>query len=644
MHSDLEPPKTLVGVVGAPNAGKTTLYNWLTGSNYKPVNYPGSTVEYALGISLPTYGETLHILDTPGIYSLNAQSPEEEVTFDVLYRDGLQDGSRRHGRPETVVAVVDGTQLSRHLFLARQLQESGYQVIVAVTMLDLLKKRGLKLNTEILSRGLGIPVIAVDGRLGGGVRELIDEVRKHLVTEKKLTDFVPWEKEKVESIYKDLDGLSNRAIGPMDGQSHPTIKKFEADATSLALDRWLMHPVFGIAFFILILGTLFTSIFWLAQPLMDIIDIAFTFLSDSVVSYMPKGLFTEFISSGLVAGIGSVVVFVPQIFILFAGLVFLEDWGYLARAASLIDRPLSKIGLNGRSFVPMLSGFACAIPAMMAARTMGSRRERLVTIFIIPLMSCSARLPVYALLLAYLFKDGSALTAGFSLALIYLAALTLGLVMAGIAGRFLKTNEHSWFMLELPTYRRPRLSTVLRSAVDRTTSYLRKAGPAILIFSLVIWAATVFPNYQIENPSERLAESYAAKAGHFITPLMEPMGADWRIGVGLISAFAAREVFVASLALIFNLTDVNDESLQESLLGTMKTATHADGSLLFTTSTVVGLIVFFMIALQCLSTVAVARKETGSWKFSLIQLGLFTVVAWVASVIVVQGLRFFGVA
>jgi len=643
MHSDLnQKSNSVVGVVGAPNAGKTTLYNWLTGSKYKPVNYPGSTVEYAVGHSLPTYGDIIQILDTPGIYSLNAQSPEEEVTFDVLYRDGLKDGSRDHSRPETIVAVVDSTQLSRHLFLVRQLIECGYQVVVAVTMLDLLKKRGLKIDTEILKKSLGVPVVAVDGRLGGGVRELLEVVREHLGRPTTLRDFVPWEKEKIERTYRELDELAAQSILPLAGNKTST--KLAVDETTLKIDRVLMHPIFGLLFFVLILGGLFSSIFWVAQPAMDFIDSSFSELSQLITQILPNGLFSELLSNGLIAGIGSVLVFVPQIFILFLGLTFLEDWGYLARAATLIDRPLSKIGLNGRSFVPLLSGFACAIPAMMAARTIGSRRERLITLFVIPLMSCSARLPVYALLLAYLFKGGSTLTAGFVLAIIYLTALTIGLVVAGVVAKIVKTKEATWFMLELPTYRTPKLKTVFRSAIDRTTSYLQKAGPAILVFSLIIWAATVFPNYQIKNPSERLASSFAAQGGQFITPLMEPMGADWRIGVGLISAFAAREVFVASLALIFNLTEVANEGLQDSLIATMKTATHPDGSPLFTTSTVIGLLVFFMIALQCLSTVAVSGKESGSWKFSMIQLTVFTTVAWLVSVFVVQGLGFFGIA
>ncbi len=642
MHPNLDTDLHIVGVVGAPNAGKTTLYNWLTGASYHPVNYPGSTVEYALGQSLQTYGEVVHVLDTPGVYSLNAQSPEEEVTYDVLYKN--HGDSSPSIRPQIIIAVVDSTQLARHLFLVRQLTESGYKVVVAVTMLDLLKKRNLELDISSLSRDLGLPVIAVDGRLGGGVKDLLQEIRKLIPQATDPSKFTPWTKEKVEQVYQDLDALSARAVRSTSGDRTLKNKKNQADPFTLKLDKWLMHPVLGLVFFVLILGSLFTSIFWVAQPVMDLIDGSFSSAGDWITQTLPKGLLTEFISSGLIAGAGSVLVFVPQIFILFAGLVFLEDWGYLARAATLIDRPLSKIGLNGRSFVPMLSGFACAIPAMMAARTIGSRKERMITLFVIPLMSCSARLPVYALLLAYLFKDGSSLVAGFTLALIYLVALTFGLMMAGIASRVLKINETSWFMLELPTYRRPNLKTVFRVAVDRTTSYVQKAGPAILVFSLIIWIATIFPHYQVENPSERLAQSYAAQAGRLITPIMEPMGADWRIGVGLISAFAAREVFVSSLALIFNLTEVSDDSLQESLLGTMKTATHADGSLLFTTSTVIGLIVFFMIALQCLSTVAVARKESGSWKFSLVQLGLFTVVAWVLSVLVVQGLRIFGIA
>ncbi|MGE3973942.1 MAG: ferrous iron transport protein B [Bdellovibrionales bacterium] len=642
MHQSLS---SSFAVVGAPNAGKTTVYNWITGSSYKSVNYPGSTVEYAVGQTLPIYGEVISVMDTPGIYSLNAQSPEERVTVTALYQH-----DENHQSPHALLVVVDGTQLSRHLFLVKQLLESNFQIVLAVTMNDLLRKKNLKVNAEKLSKYLGIPVVLVDGRLGGGIQEAVGLVRTRLSTSKRVQKPLPtWSSSEVEKVYADLDAIVADVLEEEGGSHQLNAQKINrlshrADQTTLAIDRVLLHPVLGLLFFILILGSLFSSIYWLAAPLMDLVDGFFGEMGGWTAEKLPPGLLADFVSDGIFAGFGSVLVFVPQIFILFLGMVILEDWGYLARAATIIDRPLSKLGLNGRSFVPLLSGFACAIPAMMAARTINSRRERLLTIFIIPLMSCSARLPVYALLLGFLYQGTEAWKAGLALTAIYLGSLVVGSITAAIAGKILKLESPGWFMLELPAYRRPHLRNVFKSAFDRTYSYVRKAGPAILVFSLIIWTITVFPRYDIESPSERLAESYAAKMGQAIEPVMQPMGVDWRVGVGLISAFAAREVFVSSLALIFNVTDEDEEALQTSLLKNMEEAKAADGNPLFTTATVWGLIVFFMIALQCLTTYVVAQRESGSRTFALIQITVFTLMAYVSSVFVVQSLRFFGVS
>jgi ferrous iron transport protein B len=626
-------------LIGAPNAGKTSVYSWITGSHSKSVNYPGSTVEYALGESLPLFGKTLEVVDTPGLYSLNAKSPEERVTVEMLFKAGSGKGSI----PKTWLAVVDSTQLSRHLFLVKQLQKARFKLVVAVTMNDLLRKKNLKVNVEKLSRHLGVPVVLVDGRLGSGIKEVVEAVRAQMISEESKTEpFQSWPPQQVESVYQELGTIVSDVIEEIIPSAQAKAKP-RADALTLSMDRWLLHPFFGLFFFVMILGSLFSSIYWLAAPLMDVIDQSFSFLGAFVSKQLPPGLFADFVSDGVFAGIGSVLVFVPQIFILFLGMVLLEDWGYLARAATIIDRPLSKIGLNGRSFVPLLSGFACAIPAMMAARTISNRRERLITIFIVPLMSCSARLPVYALLLGFLYQGSQAWLAGLALACLYLLSVLIGSVTAALVGKMLKLESPGWFMLELPAYRRPQWRGVLRSASQRTLSYIRNAGPVILLFSLIIWVITVFPRYEISDPSQRLSESYAAQLGHVIEPAMEPMGVDWRVGVGLISAFAAREVFVSSLALIFNVTDENEDTLQGSLLTNMKEAKRPDGSLLFTTASVWGLIVFFMIALQCLSTFAVSRRETGSSRFATIQLVSFTAFAYLASVIVVQGLRFFGV-
>jgi ferrous iron transport protein B len=613
-------------LVGPPNAGKTTLYNWMTGSKFSTVNYPGSTVEYSRGSTLEIYGSVLGAIDTPGIYSLSPKSPEEAVTVNALFGDLA---------PQVVAAVVDATQLSRHLFLVKQLQDSGFRVVIALTMMDLMKKKNQTIDIEKLSKLLGVPIVPIDGRLGGGVKELISAMHSQMKGPAKTRPMSQWPSEKIESVQHDMHRLAESVLKSENSKS----VKAGFDETTGRIDQWLLHPILGLIFFVLIMGTLFSSIYWMAAPLMDFVDGTFGSLADFVDQRAGGGLLSNFLSKGLISGLGSVLVFVPQIFILFLGMVILEDWGYLARAATIIDRPLTKLGMNGRSFVPLLSGYACAIPAMMAARTINSKRERLLTIFVIPLMSCSARLPVYALLLAYLFQDKPAWQPGLALLGLYVASMIVGALAATIASRIYKTDEKSWFMLELPVYRRPVLLHVLRNAIRRTNSYIRKAGPAILVLTLIIWAGTTFPNHQIENEPERLSKSYAATAGRAIEPLMEPMGADWRIGVSLIAAFAAREVFVSALALIFNVTDENEDSLQSSLLTSMQNSTNSAGAPLFTTASVLALIVFFMIALQCLSTVAVAKKETGSLKFVLLQLVVFTIVAYAAAVIVYQGAR-----
>lgn len=627
MHSSVISART-GALVGPPNAGKTTLYNWLTGSSFATVNYPGSTVEYSVGETLEIYGDRMCAVDTPGIYSLFPKSPEEKVTVDALFKGN---------KPEIVVAVVDATQLARHLVLVKQLTESGFRVVVALTMVDLAKKQGIEVNIQKLSQALSVSVVPIDGRLGGGVRELVAAMSAELAKPSK--DVKPlgdWNAEKIEKLHRDLAIVADSVVV---GKKNVTL--YRIDETTAKLDSWLLHPVFGIFFFLLIMGTLFSSIYWMAAPLMDAVDGGFSAFGDWLLTVTGEGLFGDFVSKGLIAGLGSVLVFVPQIFILSLGMIILEDWGYLARAATIIDRPLSKLGLNGRSFVPLLSGYACAIPAMMAARTISSKRERFLTIFVIPLMSCSARLPVYALLLGFLFQGKPAWQPGLALLGLYVMSAFVGAVAATIAAKIYRETEKSWFMLELPVYRSPVPVHVLKNAYRRTMSYVRKAGPAILVFSLVIWAGTTFPHYEMTDAPQRLANSYMASAGKTIEPVMEPMGADWRVGVGLMAAFAAREVFVASLALIFNITDEDEDSMTGSLLNSMGSAVNSAGQPLFTTASVLGLIVFFMIALQCLSTVAVSKKETGSWKFASLQLVAFTLFAYVAAVATVQIARLF---
>jgi ferrous iron transport protein B len=635
-------PQVVVALVGSPNSGKTTLYNWLTGSRFKTVNYPGATVDYSIGRTHERYGESVQIMDTPGTYSLDPKSPDERVTNEAIFNH------RVHGASTVVVAVADATHLARQLLVTRQLIEAGFPVVLAVTMSDLLTERRETLDTEALSQELGIPVVLINGRLGGGVDKLVEAVRRQIEAaplRPRASKIERWSDDKVEATLAVNSAIVSRALLP--SVAHPKMprKLSTARERTRRIDRVLLHPVFGLVVFIALMTFLFSSIFWAAAPLMDAVDQGFSWVADTVRAWGPENLFVEFLSNGVITSMGAVMVFLPQIFILFLGIILLEDSGYLARSATLVDKPLSKLGMGGRSFVPILSGYACAVPAMMAARTINSKRERWLTLFILPLMSCSARLPVYALLLAFLFHGKPAWYAGLTLAAIYVLSLLSGGIAALVAGRFIKVEDRSFFMMELPVYRKPRASLVLRQAVTRTSSYLKRAGFPIFMFALIVWVATTFPNFREKDNSVRLASSYAAQVGHVIQPIFEPMGGDWRTGVGLMSAFAARETFVSSLAVVFQVASDDDASLQGSLLQKMQDAKAPDGYPLFTLASVIGLILFFMIALQCLSTVSIAARESsGGWKFALMQLAVFNVVAYVLSVGLVQGLRAIGIA
>ncbi len=637
MHSSL-----VVALVGPPNAGKTTIYNWLTGSRYRSVNYPGSTVEYSEGVTLERYGPSLRVLDTPGIRSLTPHSFEEVVTLETLEKE------RNAGHRVSVVVPVDVTQMSRHLLLVKQLQAAGYPVVVALTMVDLFKGRGYRVDEKRLSQELGCPVAIVDGLLGGGVKELYqlladgrDQQNQQMASKSGSSKSLQWSDEEIQKTYHDLDQIISRVVR---GESAKSLVK--ADPRTLRIDRWLMHPLWGFLFFFVVMSTLFTMIFVMAQPLIDFLDGLFSGWAEEVAIMAPDSLVVQFVSSGVIAGVGSVVVFIPQIVLLFFGISLLEDTGYLARAAALVDRPLSLIGLNGRSFVPLLSGYACAIPAMMAARTISSLRERWITIFVIPLMSCSARLPVYALLLSFLFLKGYPLwVSGVAMAGLYFLSAFMGALAAGIMSRIWKGKEPSWFLMELPTYRRPRLRTALRITFDRSISYVKRAGLTILVVSIALWILTTFPNYRESDEGMRLQQSYAGQVGRVLDPLMAPMGGDWRVGIGLLSAFAAREVFVSSLAVIFHVTDDGggDDTLQESLISAMTEAKLSNGQPLFTISSVAGLLIFFLVALQCLPTVVMSSGEAGKGWFGLLQLVVFNASAYLLATIVVQGLRLFGV-
>ncbi len=612
-----------VALVGSPNSGKTTLFNWLTGLRAKTVNYAGSTVDCARGRSLSLYGDSLHVLDTPGIYSLQPHGRDEEVTLQALTK--LDD-------VKVCVVVLDGTQLNRQLYLVRQIQALKIPFVVAVTMMDLVRANGRRLDLEKLSELVEAPVVEVDGRLGGGVKELLEAARGMVLRHPTRVPGemnLQWEARRIETEIGVSEGWTAQVV-------HKSPEK-ESLETLRRWDKWLLHPVLGVVAFLMIMGLLFSSIFWLAAPLMDLVDSGFTAAAEVVRAALGAGLLGDFLSNGIVAGVGAVMVFVPQIFILFFGLILLEDSGYLARAATIVDRPLHKLGLSGRAFVPLLSGFACAVPAVMATRNIRSHRERWITVFIIPFMTCSARLPVYALLLTFLFAGSNAWMAGVAMTGLYIGSLVIGAVAAGVLNKILKPGGDSHFLMELPFYRRPKLRFVMRQAWRRTVSYVKKAGPTIFVFVLVLWVGAHVP-YQgpDASPSDQLEQSLVGRLGKTIEPAFEPMGLDWRAGLGIISAFVAREVFVSSLAVIFSIADAEEDSLQAGLLEKMRSATFTDGSPVFTSASVAALIIFFMIALQCLSTTGITWREMSSWKYALAQLVSMNLLAYVAAVLVYQ--------
>ena len=605
MSSDSTTNKKHIILIGPPNSGKTTLFNWLTGYKARVVNYPGSTVDYLKGNPLNKYNLPYQIIDTPGVYSIFPKTPSETITQKILSETSIQ----------TVVVTIDVLRLHRQLPLVFQLAERGFPVAVALTMTDLLPQK-YKINISEFSRALGgIPVFPIEGKLGLGVTELAQGISKVYHTKEtymKLEDVLKLQ----PHFFKKTDAIIEKFVPK-------AIKGIEFTKKA---DRILLHPILGTLSFLSIMLLLFSSLFWLAAPLMNLVDMGFSAIADKT-SKLGDSLFIDFLSNGVITSFAAVFIFIPQIFILFAGISILEDSGYLARAVSLIDAFFSKIGLSGRSFVPFLSGYACAIPACLSARNLTSRTERWIVIAVIPLLTCSARLPVYSLLLSLFFYGDSPWKAGLWMTLIYFGSMVLASFAAYILSFIIHSNSTSPFVMELPIYRKPLFFGVTLAAWRRSLSYIKGAGPLIFIFALIMWGALNFPRNTEWSSAEQMENSYAGQFGKTIEPAFEQMGTDWRVGIGLLSAFVAREVFVSTLATLFQITgDAEEPSLQHSLLKKMRIAQNKRGDPVFTPLSLGVLILFFMISLQCLSTTAVVRKETNSTLFAatqLISLNLF---------------------
>jgi ferrous iron transport protein B len=678
-------------LVGNPNCGKSTLFNALTGLKQKVGNYPGVTVEKKTGTTFSQHGHPITLIDLPGAYSLAARSPDEAITRDVLL------GRRSDtAQPDRILCVVDATNLERNLYLVHQVLDLGRPVIIALNMMDLASEAGLTIRASRLEHELGVPVIPCEAANGKGIIDLrlalsrpeialprhawnipgeiapaVSDLQASLTADDAKAPLVA----RAEALLLLTDRDSVRVAGskPLSARTAGILaqweKRWEAEGTDWAgvlvnsryeaisrlaadvvqapgvsgrstsdrIDSFVTHPVWGWAILGSLMAVIFLSIFTLAEYPMNAIDALMAWLSDGVRAAMPAGDLRDLITDGAIAGVGGVVIFLPQILILFFFIGLLESTGYMARAAFIMDRLMSRVGLNGRSFIPLLSSYACAIPGIMATRTIEDHKDRLITILVAPLMSCSARLPVYLLMIAALIP-GERVPLGTKVG-IMLLMYALGTFGAfGFAWLFKRTllkGAPALMIMELPPYHLPRIRDVLMHMVERAGMFLRRAGTVILGISIVLWFLAAYPKASDEaTGQEQLAQSFAGRAGHLIEPAIRPLGFDWQIGIGLISSFAAREVFVSTMAVVFSAEadDEDTEPLRQAMLG----ASWPDGRPLFTPLTCFTLMIFYVFAMQCMSTIAVVKRETNGWKWPLFQTAYMTGTAWVLSLIVYQ--------
>ena len=688
-----------VVLAGNPNVGKTTLFNALTGSSAKVSNYPGITVDKRSGeLTLPG-GVTAELVDLPGTYSLNARSAEEQIAFDAI-----------SARPDVVVVCLDATQVSRSAYLLMQIQELGERCVVAMTMVDEAKDAAP--DPAAMRALVGCEVVAVTARTKRGLpvlRAAIDRA----VRKERVRDGV-WRWTPSASVRARLDAM--RAAVPslddaralwaltcIDGEDElevaPDLRaaalahrldKAGDDEAVLArwawldkeisalqkkqvdrrrtqrVDRVLLHRAFGFVVFAAVMTVMFMALFWWSQPAIDLVDHGFKALGSELRGVLGDGVFTDFLCDGVIGGVGSVMVFLPQILLLFLFLGFLEDCGYLARVAYLMDRIMRSMNLHGRAFVPMLSGFACAVPSILATRTMERRRDRILTMMVVPLMTCSARLPVYTLIIGALIP-GSRLTQALLMVGMYVFSVLTALIAAWVMSKTVKPLKAKRlpFLIELPPYRLPRWRDVLRMMWNKSSVFLREAGTVILGCSIALWALLYFPRelpkgspdyaaliekaptkeaktaLEDERAAAQLENSYGGRIGHAIEPAIAPLGFDWKIGVGIVGAFAAREVFVSTLGIVYAVGgDADEES--ESLRSALRDAKKPDGTRAYTPLVGLALMIFFALACQCMSTLAVVKRETGGYRWPAFLFAYMTVLAWVVSFLVYQGGKLLG--
>jgi ferrous iron transport protein B len=695
-----------VALVGNPNTGKSTLFNLLTGLNQKVGNFPGITVDKKVGYCRLSATQNAEVIDLPGTYSLYPKSKDESIVFQVLA------DKNNASYPDIIVVVADATNLRRNLLLCSQVADLGLPMLLVLNMTDLARKEGIHINVNKLSERLGIQVVAMSARKNDGLEvlkkaishttaistqltgidvsifapEAITQVKKKINTDndyfalqvlhqhQHLTFFTLQDQEEIEAIEKENHFDSAKIQGA------ETIARYRHLSTVLTdivfdtgaerkfkntdrLDQILTHKVWGFVIFILILFVIFNAIFsWASYP-MDIIETVFAWITELGHAQLPKGLLTNLLLDGVVAGLGGIVIFVPQIAILFAFISILEDTGYMARVTFMMDKMMSKVGLSGKSVVPMIGGLACAVPSIMAARNIESWKDRMITIMVTPLVSCSARLPVYILIISIIIPSekvfGIINKQAIALMLMYLVGIAAAVLVAWLMKFIIKAKEKSYFIMELPVYRMPRWKNVFLTVFEKSKTFVFEAGKVIIAISIVLWVMASFgPGNRFENidkkyaaaladptkntahinvliSSEKLENSYIGILGHTIEPVIRPLGYDWKIGIALITSFAAREAFVGTMATIYSVDggDEDTSTIRERMIAAVN---PASGLPVYTFATGISIMLFYAFAMQCMSTVAVVYRETKSWKWPVIQLIYMTAMAYIAALIAYQ--------
>ncbi len=695
-----------IALVGNPNSGKSSLFNYLTGLNQQVGNFPGVTVDKKMGQSKITPDLNATIIDLPGSYSLYPKRSDEWVAYKVLVN---QDETIK---PDMVLLVADASNLKRNLLFCSQIIDLGIPVVVAFTMMDLAKRKGTQIDIPGLERELGVPIVQINPRKNKGLEQLkkVIEQSAEKLYQPPSRDFIDNSAlatnaiEQVKNLYPEIsnykaihylinheqfllaDGMQDAIekieiedkFNPTKTQAEEIIQRYgrikhimqqtvvEADPLQKAmfnerLDDILLHRRWGYFILMIVLFLLFQSVFWVAKYPMDGIEWVFGKFGGMLGNALPVSWWSDLLINGVVAGLSGIVIFIPQIMILFGMITVLEDTGYMARISFLTDKLMRKVGLNVKSVMPMISGFACAVPAIMSARNIENKKERLLTIMITPLMSCSARLPVYTILIALVIPSelyfGFLSLQGLVMMGLYLLGTVMALIVAWVMKWFIKSTERSFFILELPTYRAPRWKNALTTMIEKAKIFVFDAGKVIMVISLLLWAlstygpkqkmAAVTAKYEQlikQNPqqagelnkqrkTELLQSSFAGTLGKTIEPAIRPLGYDWKIGIALITSFAAREVFVGTMATLYSVGEDASED-NNTLREKMAAAVRPDGSKVYNLATGLSLLIFYVLAMQCMSTLAIVKRETRSWKWPMIQLVYMTALAYFMSWVV----------